>query len=223
MTTTTKTPALTDPRAVFGAAVTTATPVIAAVRPDQLDGPTPCPALDVRLLVEHLVMVLDRVATIGRGEPPFSTTWTGAGVADDGWLDAWRAKVAEVETAWADDAALDRTVVLPWATQPGSAALVMYTGELSVHTWDLAVATGRQPAWNEAALAPALAWIMQGLPAEGRQAAYDEVRAEMDANGQASSGPFDGPPFGEVVAVPDDAPLIDRLVAWQGRDPGWTP
>ena len=27
------------------------------------------------------------------------------------------------------------------------------------------------------------------------------------------------PPFGEAVAVADDAPLIDRLVAWNGRTP----
>ena len=30
-------------------------------------------------------------------------------------------------------------------------------------------------------------------------------------------------PFGDAVPVPDDAPVIDRLVAWQGRDPHWRP
>ena len=28
-------------------------------------------------------------------------------------------------------------------------------------------------------------------------------------------------PFAAAVEVPDDAPLIDRLVAWNGRDPAW--
>ena len=32
-----------------------------------------------------------------------------------------------------------------------------------------------------------------------------------------------GVPFADAVPVPDDAPVIDRLVAWQGRDPHWRP
>jgi hypothetical protein len=30
-------------------------------------------------------------------------------------------------------------------------------------------------------------------------------------------------PFADAVPVPDGAPAIDRLVAWQGRDPAWHP
>jgi hypothetical protein len=30
-------------------------------------------------------------------------------------------------------------------------------------------------------------------------------------------------PFADAVPVPEDAPAIDRLVAWQGRDPHWRP
>ena len=29
--------------------------------------------------------------------------------------------------------------------------------------------------------------------------------------------------FGRVVAVPDEAPLLDRIIGMTGRDPGWTP
>lgn len=32
-----------------------------------------------------------------------------------------------------------------------------------------------------------------------------------------------GIPFADAVPVPDDAPAVDRLVAWQGRDPRWRP
>jgi hypothetical protein len=28
--------------------------------------------------------------------------------------------------------------------------------------------------------------------------------------------------FGPPVAVPEGAPLVDRVVAFSGRDPGWT-
>ena len=49
----------------------------------------------------------------------------------------------DVQSAWADAAKLDQPMVLPWVTAPGSAMLAMYTAELTVHTWDLAVATGQ--------------------------------------------------------------------------------
>ena len=42
---------------------------------------------------------------------------------------------------------------LPWATMPGAGMLVMYTSELTCHTWDLAVATGQTPTFTHAAAA----------------------------------------------------------------------
>jgi uncharacterized protein (TIGR03086 family) len=86
---------------------------------------------------------------------------------------------------------------LPFGTLPGAAALAMYTGEITTHTWDLAVATGRPPVWDDDVVSGALAAVGRGLPAE--------------------RGP--GIPFAPPVPVPDDAPVIDRLLAWQGRDP----
>ena len=47
----------------------------------------------------------------------------------------------------------------------------------------------------------ALATMQMGLPAEGRRA--DPVRRP-------------------VQPVADDAPAIDRLVAWTGRNPAWS-
>ena len=48
MTTTSPTQTSADIRIVFARAMATATDVIANVRPDQLDGPTPCGEYDVR-------------------------------------------------------------------------------------------------------------------------------------------------------------------------------
>ncbi|MGY1619576.1 TIGR03086 family metal-binding protein [Geodermatophilus sp. SYSU D00691] len=199
---TTSTAPLTDPRPAFATATATAVAVLAAVRPDQLAGRTPCPKYDVRALVGHLVSVLRRVAAVGRGEHPFSVPQVTTGVPDDGWGAAARAAADDVLAVWADDALLGRQLVLPFGTFPGAAALATYTGEVTTHTWDVAVATGQTPAWDDDVVARALAAAQRALPADRR-----------------------GPevPFGDVVPTAEDAAGIDRLVAWQGRDPRWTP
>ncbi|MGY1745574.1 TIGR03086 family metal-binding protein [Blastococcus sp. SYSU D00695] len=199
---TTPAPLLTDPRPVLTTAARTAVSVAAGVRPDQLSLPTPCTEYDLRALLGHLVSVLHRVAAVGRGLPPFSVPQVTTGVPDDGWGAAAAAAADDLFAVWADDALLDRELVLPYGTHRGAVALATYTGELTSHTWDVAVASGQSPAWDADVLAVALAATARMLPAEGR-------------------GPHI--PFGPVVPVPADAPAVERLVAWQGRDPRWTP
>lgn len=195
-------PTATDPRRAFTAAAETACAVMAAVRPEQLDGPTPCSDFDVRSLLGHLLTVLRRVGAVGRGEPPFSVPQVSTDVPDDGWGAAARAATEETLAVWAEPALLERELTLPYGTHTGAVAMGTYTGELTTHTWDLAAATGQSPAWDPQVFAVALPATRKILPAEPRGG---------------------GIPFGPVVPVPDDAPLIERLVAWQGRDPRWTP
>jgi uncharacterized protein (TIGR03086 family) len=204
----------TDPRTVFAHAVATAGAAIAAVRPDQLTEPTPCDQFDVRALMGHLLVVLRRVALLGEGSDPMALPRVVEGVADDGWHDAWTSDAHRVQAAWTDDATLTRTMVLPWAEAPGAAMLAMYTSELCVHTWDLASATGQQPAWNEQVVQVALEAALRALPSGDREAAFAAIAADLPASVVAG-----GRPFGNQVAVADDAPVIDRLVAWYGRQP----
>jgi uncharacterized protein (TIGR03086 family) len=203
-----------DPRPLFSAAAATASVVIGAVRPDQLDGKTPCSEYDVRQLLGHLVSVLPRVAAMGRGSDPMSVGGDPGEVADDAWLPTWLAAVDDVQAAWRDDAALERKIVLPWATDTGAAALLGYVSEITVHTWDVARATGQEPAWNDDVLRNALDLMQSWLPGENRAEMYAAVHAKMGP--EAANY---GDPFAEVVPVPDDAALIDRLVAWNGRRP----
>ena len=202
----------TDPRSLFARAVAVGGSVIGAVRPDQFNLPTPCTEFDVRELLGHLVGVLRRVAAIGRAEDPFSVDMV-VDVADDAWSAAWLDAAHEVQAAWAYDAVLNRIVVLPWAQLPGSATLLMYCNEVTVHAWDLAAATGQRPEWDVAVVEASYQCMQIGLPAEGRVASFEEAFANM---------PPDAPrkyPFGEAVAVSADASPIDRLVAWNGRTP----
>ena len=188
--------------------------VVAAVRPDQLDKPTPCGDYTVRPLLGHMVGVLQRVAVLGQGGDGMRCPPRSQGVADDGWVQAWQAAAADVRKAWADEAAMARTYTFPWAVHDGAATLAMYTSELSVHTWDLARATGQRPAWDDEVLTVALASIHVDLPGGNRAAMFEAMRETMPPELRDFT-----PPFAEVVEVPDDAPLIDRLVAWTGRQP----
>lgn len=201
-----------DPRAVFARAVALAGAVIEGVPPAALDAPTPCDRLSVRDLLGHLVAVLRRVAALGRGENPMAVPFAVDGVADGGWLDAWREAAHEVQAAWTDDARLRASYHLPWADLDGAGVLATYTSEITTHTWDLATATGQTPAWDDRVVTVALAVMRDTLPA-------GPARRERFARIAAAIG-YDGPPpFGEAVDVPADAPLIAQLVAWTGRRP----
>ncbi len=133
-----------------------------------------------------------------RGEPFFSVplVWESRE-----WAADWAEGRATTDAALAA-ADLDRIVALPWGEAPVSAAVGSYVSELATHSWDLAVATGR-----EADLDPGLA-----------EASLPIARAKVPAAGRGEGIPFD-----PVVEVPDDAPAYDRLVGWNGRDPRWRP
>jgi uncharacterized protein (TIGR03086 family) len=191
-----------DPRPGFFAAARIACDTVAGVSPSQLPDPTPCTEYDVRALLGHLVAVFQRVASVASGAPAIGHAPLVTDVPDDGWGAAARVALHDVEAAWSDPAVLDREMVLPFGTLPGAAALASYTGEISTHTWDLAVATGQAPAWDDEVVTGALAAVRSKLSTAERPP---------------------GVPFADAVPVPDDAPAIDRLVAWQGRDPQWRP
>lgn len=210
--TTATTPDTTDARPIFAEALRTATGVISKVTPDQLGAPTPCSEFAVRDLLEHLVGLVDRVAGIGRKEDPFGVA--PRVVTEDAWLAAWNDAVTDYESVWSDDAVLDVPSPLPWAPGDGRAVIAMFVGELTIHTWDLGTALGFEPAWSEAALQLAASGVGQGMPATNRHEIFGPIKAQLPAHIAALPDPF-----ADAVPVPDDAPLIDRIVAWSGRQP----
>ncbi|WP_225851226.1 TIGR03086 family metal-binding protein [Streptomyces sp. HPF1205] len=179
-------------------AVEIAGSTIAAVRPEQYDGSTPCPDYSVRDLCNHMVSVLRRLAVIGAGGDFFSVPHFAEDVPDGQWPSAWDTAAQDLIRVWSDPEVNDREIKLPWGPVPGSAAAVIYTNELVIHTWDIAKGTGQSPEWDAAMLAAPLATMHEAAPREPR-------------GGHV--------PFGPVVEVPEDAPPIDRLVGWFGRTP----
>jgi uncharacterized protein (TIGR03086 family) len=204
----------TDPRPLLARAVAVAEPVIAGVRPDQLGGPTPCDALDVRDLLGHLTGALRRVGVIGRGLDVQGHPAATPGVPDDGWPAVWSATAEEVEQVWSDPALLTRTYQLPWASLTGEAVVATYTSEVTLHTWDLAVATGQQVAWDDEVVARSLDAMREALPTASRAAQYAAVEATLPPEARPMAAPF-----ADAVDVPGDASALDQLVAWSGRRP----
>jgi|JI10StandDraft_1071094.scaffolds.fasta_scaffold369950_2 uncharacterized protein (TIGR03086 family) len=201
---------LTDPRQLFATAATTAGDLIATIQERELHLPTPCDGFDVSGMLGHLEIVLRRVVALAEGADPMAMPETVPTPAD-GWHANWLRWTDHVATAWADPAKLDEIMTLPWASGPGSALLATYIAELTVHTWDLAHALGREVAWDSDVVAAGLASYERVLPEANRDERFDAVRVHMPAGWQ--------PPFANAVELPADAPAIDRIVAWTGRRP----
>ncbi|MGW5737958.1 MULTISPECIES: TIGR03086 family metal-binding protein [Streptomyces] len=173
------------------------------VRDEQLDGPTPCPEYRVRQLLGHLVGLTGAFRDAGRKDLGAHLDQApGNAVPELG--PGWRAELPklldELVEVWRDPAAYEGMTRAGGIDLPGAVAGAVALDELVVHGWDVARATGQAYAPDETSLR-----VAQGLltPAEG------------DDSGSSL--------FGPVVPVPDDAPLLDRVIGLSGRDPGWTP
>lgn len=185
----------TDPRPALRAAIDQVGRVLERVQPDQAHLPTPCADFDVSLLVEHLQGVLRRVAVVLAGEPFDSAPGSLPSTAP---LADWASGRAAVLDVVATDGVLSREVSVPWGVVPGAAAVAAYAAELTVHSWDLAVATDSTGLLDPALAEVALAGYQGYLPPEPRGGVI---------------------PFGPVIEVGPEAGAYERLVAYTGRDP----
>lgn len=169
--------------------------LVARVRQDQLDHPTPCSEFTVRQLLEHLLAVENRIATVGRtgsiGDSPSS-----APLPDGDLGEGFRVAVDQATDAWTDDQSLARECTLPWGRSPGAVAVAAYVGENVVHGWDLATAIGAPAEADPQLVAIARAGYERILPPEPR-------------GGEV--------PFGPVVEPAADAGPTERLANYLGR------
>jgi uncharacterized protein (TIGR03086 family) len=188
----------TDLRPEMRRAFDQAAAVVAGVSPDQLSASTPCTDFDVAALLEHIVGVGYRIASVGRREQLGPQLAKVTGIAPDRWPAAFDQARHEALEAWADDTLLDEKVYLPFGTFPGNTVAAIYVLELTTHAWDLATATGQQ-----AVLDPELAEI--SLPIANEMIPPAPRGGEM--------------PFEAIVRVPKNAPAYDRLAAYTGRRP----
>ncbi|MCY7289338.1 MAG: TIGR03086 family protein [Cryobacterium sp.] len=180
--------------------------LVHGTRDDQLADPTPCPDYTVADLVDHigglaLAFTLSaRKETIPGGGNPSAD----GSRLEDGWRERIADQLAELGEAWTDPAAYEGMTQAGPIEMPAENAALVAVDEVTVHAWDLAVATEQSYAADPAAVAAAHGFVASFEPPEG--------------------GAADGPGlFGPPVEVADDAAALDRLLAATGRDPRWSP
>ena len=179
--------------------------LVEGISDDQLSRPTPCPDYTVGDLLDHInslslafVSAANKTNEVGK-RPPMADA---ARLGDD-WRTRIPPQLATMADAWRDPEAWNGMTVIGGGDTPAEVTGLIGLDELIVHGWDVARATGQELQSDDESLeACRNVLVMFAVPGK-------EVEP--------------GSPFGKVVDVPDDAPLLDQLLGLSGRDPNWSP
>jgi uncharacterized protein (TIGR03086 family) len=174
--------------------------LVAQVKPEQWDIPTPCTEWNVRTLVGHLIAARYVYRGLLEGVPvtelrPMLQRQSEA-VGDDP-VAACEQAVRSIREAFAEPGALERTVHHTIGDMPGSELLVQLVADLVVHSWDLATAIGVDP----------------GLDEQLVELAYEFYAARMQKDAIYADGWFKPP----AKALSEGATPMDRLIHLVGR------
>lgn len=179
------------------------TRAIVNVGDDQLDAPTPCTDYAVRDLLFH-VLGLSRAFRDAAGKNLGEVTRTAPGDVATDLPDNWREEIPRqldsLADAWRQSSAWEGMTQAGGVTLPADTAARVALNELTMHGWDIAHSTGQG----------------YSLPDEALQVSYDLLYPGTD---QSEREPI----FAPVVPVPDDAPMLDKVIGLGGRDPNWAP
>jgi uncharacterized protein (TIGR03086 family) len=120
----------------------------------------------------------------------------------DGLADAWEARAAAIQVLLDDEVSSASSFTHPFAGthELGTAIDRFYTADVFMHTWDLARATG-----SDDRLDPA--WCVQML--DGMRGIEELLRSSSQ--------------YGPAIEADESAGPEDRLMAFIGRDPNWSP
>ena len=173
--------------------------IAAEIRDDQLDDPTPCPDIDVRGMLAHVLGLSVGFRDAARKlEGPTTSTPPGPAKLPHDWRAQLPHRLSELVAAWREPSAWEGEATVGGVTSPAAQTAAFGNNELIVHGWDLAVATG-QPL----------------LPAEPNLVASYRLASSIPDDPEARDGGL----FGPRVPVSDDASLLERTLAAAGRGP----
>ena len=190
------TAAAPDLREVHARAALHFADLVAQVKPDQWQSPTPCHDWDVRALVDHVIrwntLIPDFLEgrSVAEMDRPFERDVLGAEPA----IQARQSAQAAIQ-AFAAPGAMDRTVRHMIGDIPAAQALFLRMADNSIHGWDLARAIGADTRIDDVELAILYAFAT-------------EHRAEVRASGA----------FGAAeVEVPETADTQTKVLGMLGR------
>ena len=166
--------------------------VVDGISPEQLGNPTACSGYDVAGVLEHMIGGVAVFAPAFRGEP--ATPNPRSAAAGDVFA-RWGAAMADLQDAVRSPGADGRIIAAPLGQVPGAVFARFIAFDGLVHGWDLATATGQPYAPNEAVVAEVDAFARQALTPDMR----------------------DGDTFAAETPAPPDAGVLERLVAFSGR------
>jgi len=176
--------------------------VIAGVRDDQLTAPTPCAGTPVAGLLDHFDGLTVAFRAAAQKAPQTGAPSANAEHLAADWRTRLPAQLDALAAAWREPGAFDGETEIAGLRMPAGAVAVVGLNEVLVHGWDLAAATGQDYRGDEASTQACLEF------GQGFAISAPEMRNAI---------------YGPVVPVPDDAPVLDRLLGSTGRDPAWAP
>ncbi|MFN2594489.1 MAG: TIGR03086 family metal-binding protein [Actinomycetota bacterium] len=182
---------------MYERALKTTGEIVAGTKPEQLDDPTPCNEWTVRELLNHMIGGCVTWAMGAAGEAGDISPSVDR-IGDD-HVKAYEEASRNVLDAFSSSGAMEKNFTMPWGESPGKANLDVAVSDITVHGCDLAEATGQEISVDD----------------DIAEACYQWTTGMMEPKG---SMPRRGA-FAEPVEVPDDAPPLDRLLGYLGREP----
>ncbi|MFN8041698.1 MAG: TIGR03086 family metal-binding protein [Acidimicrobiales bacterium] len=168
-----------------------------AVAGDQWTADTPCDGWDVTDIVRHVVggnrMAVALLGGCTRDDA--MALLAGVDLGDDP-VAAFRDAAGAQLAAFAEPGAFERLCHHPMGDMPGEQIIGFRTGDLTMHGWDIARATGADEA----------------IPLALVEVVWESLQPVAPFIGQI--GLFGGGPSGDVG---EDAPLQDRMLDLAGR------
>ena len=177
--------------------------LVDSVGDDALGRPTPCEGYTVGDLLDHIAGAAVAFTAAAVKQPLDGGPRGDAANLGDDWRTRIPQEVLGLAQAWRSPHAWTGMTAAGGVDLPGDLAGVVALDELVIHGWDLAKATGQPYDVDDETLAACHGFVAQ-FSAPGQEASREGL-------------------FGPPVEVPDDAPLLDRLIGLSGREPEWSP
>jgi uncharacterized protein (TIGR03086 family) len=178
--------------------------IVGNIGEEQVAGPTPLERTNVADLLTHVlgltIAFRDAAAKISGPTTDVLPEADGADLPTD-WRYSMLQRLGELARAWRAPEAWQGDTVAGGIAMSAEQAGAVVNNELVLHGWDLAVATDQPFA----------------VAAENLEASWEFVVNTPDTP-DAREGLF-----GPRLPIADDAPLLDRTLAYAGRDPFWRP